>query len=63
MFGIEIYRIVKNLVRVSKIKWCYDLMLRLKLKSESKRITLYRNYIRKLNKIPNIKYLSYTYIY
>ena len=38
-------------------------MLRLKLKSESKRITLYKDYIRKLNKIPNIKYLFYTYIY
>ena len=63
MFGIEIYRIVKNLVRISKIKWYYNSMLRLKLKSESKRITLYKDYIRKLNKIPNIKYLFYTYIY
>ena len=62
MFKIEIYRIVKNLARISKIKWYYDLMLRLKLKSESKKITLYRDYIRKLNKIPSIKYLSCTYI-
>jgi len=36
---------------------CYDLRLR----DKSKKRTLYKVYIRKLNKVPNIKCLSYIY--